>query len=63
MSVIQSSSSVSHTYGNVACAIMNYVQSYFDEDFFKTRRVPFFLRVAQFVFEFPLEQVLRVIDA
>ena len=39
MSIIQSSSSVSHTYGNVACVIMNYIQSYFDEEFFKTKHI------------------------
>ena len=39
MSIIQSSSSISHTYGNVACVIMNYVQSYFDENFFKTKHI------------------------
>lgn len=39
MSIIQSSSCVSHTYGNVSCAIMDYVKSYFEEEFFKTTHI------------------------
>lgn len=35
MSVIQSSGSITHTYGNVACLAMEYIKSYFDDDFFK----------------------------
>lgn len=39
MSIMQIDSSVSHTFGNVACAILGYVKSFFDEDYFKTTHI------------------------
>lgn len=39
MSIIQSNASISHTYGNVSCAVMNYIKGYFVEDFFKTTHI------------------------
>ena len=39
MSIMQIDSSVSHTFGNVACAILGYVKSFFQEDYFKTTHV------------------------
>lgn len=36
MSVVATTGSVTHTYGNVACVAMEYIKSYFDIDFFKT---------------------------
>lgn len=36
MSIMQIESSVSHTFGNVACAILGYVKSFFKEDYFNT---------------------------
>lgn len=35
MSVLYSNGSVTHTFGNVACLAMNYIQKFFPEDFFK----------------------------
>lgn len=35
MSILYANSSVTHTYGNVACLAMDYVKQYFEEDFFK----------------------------
>lgn len=39
MSITQSNASISHTYGNVACVVMDYVKGYFVEDFFKTTHI------------------------
>lgn len=39
MSIMQIDASVSHTFGNVAYAILEYVKSFFDEDYFKTTHV------------------------
>ena len=36
MGLIATSSSITHTYGNVACVAMEYIKSYFKSDFFKT---------------------------
>lgn len=36
MSISMYSSSITHTFGNVACAAMNYVQDFFPKDYFKT---------------------------
>ncbi|MCM1220477.1 MAG: hypothetical protein NC548_38925 [Lachnospiraceae bacterium] len=36
MSVIAASSSITHTYGNVACVALDYVKSYFTPNFFET---------------------------
>ena len=35
MSILQANSSVTHTYGNVACIAMDYVQKFFEPDYFK----------------------------
>lgn len=39
MSILQVDGSITHTYGNVACAVMNYIQGYFAEGFFKTPHI------------------------
>lgn len=39
MSVIQTNSSVTHTFGNVTCFALDYIKKYFDEDFFKVVHV------------------------
>lgn len=36
MSVVSSDTSVTHTFGNVACVAMDYIESYFPDDFFQT---------------------------
>lgn len=39
MSILQADGSITHTYGNVACAVMNYIKGYFDKDFFRTTHI------------------------
>lgn len=39
MSIVSSDTSVTHTFGNVACVAMNYIKSYFNPDFFKTEHI------------------------
>ena len=39
MSVIQTNSSVTHTFGNVTCFALDYITKYFSEDFFKVVHV------------------------
>lgn len=45
MSIMQVDGSITHTYGNVACAVMNYIKSYFTpktedgEEFFRTSHI------------------------
>jgi len=36
MSIISSETSVTHTFGNVACVALDYIKSYFPDDFFNT---------------------------
>ena len=39
MSVIQTNSSVTHTFGNVTCFALDYIKKYFEDDFFKVVHV------------------------
>lgn len=39
MSIIQTNSSVTHTFGNVTCFALDYIKKYFSEDFFKVVHV------------------------
>lgn len=39
MSIIWGNSSVTHTFGNVACVAMQYIKKYFEEDFFKVEHI------------------------
>lgn len=36
MSIRRSNTSITHTFGNVACVALDYIKSFFSEDFFKT---------------------------
>lgn len=40
MSIIRAESSISHTFGNVACAVMEYIKGeYFEKDYFQTEHI------------------------
>ena len=39
MSIRRSNTSITHTFGNVACVALDYVKSFFSEDFFKTTHI------------------------
>ena len=39
MSIIASNTSITHTFGNVACVAMNYIESYFGKDFFNVKHI------------------------
>ena len=39
MSIVTSDTSVTHTFGNVACLAMNYIKDFFPDDFFRTEHI------------------------
>lgn len=39
MSIVSSNTAITHTFGNVACVVMDYVKSYFSPDFFNTEHI------------------------
>lgn len=39
MSIITSDTSITHTFGNVACEAMEFIKSYFSDDFFRTEHI------------------------
>lgn len=39
MSIIWGNSSITHTFGNVACVAMQYIKKYFEDDFFKVEHI------------------------
>lgn len=39
MSILESNASITHTFGNVACVVMDYIKQYFSEDFFKVTHI------------------------
>lgn len=39
MAIIAATSSITHTYGNVACVAIDYIKSYFEPDFFETTHI------------------------
>lgn len=39
MSIVTSDTSITHTFGNVACVAMDYIRSFFSDGFFKTEHI------------------------